>query len=160
MPSRVERLTIRWLLRVTLLATVSLAAYSLWTQKKQQEALLGEVEKHAGEIAGGIAVSGAEIASETQGVGESPQSHAIENKEKGVALELSTEGQKTRGNALVIASLKHEDTSWLEGILPDWERAIYVSDGEALEDGGKQGLRIPKNKGREGMVYLRYVTSI
>lgn len=73
-----------------------------------------------------------------------------------------------------------------DGVLKGWERFVYVADGEAIgvegggnggEEGrekkrkkGKKGrgraidgvglkreLRIPKNKGREGMVYLRYV---
>lgn len=62
--------------------------------------------------------------------------------------------EKERGNALVVVSLKSEDTRWLGGLLEDWERNIYVVDGESLKEGAK--LRIPKNKGREGMVYLRY----
>lgn len=61
---------------------------------------------------------------------------------------------KERPNAMVVVSLKSEDTSWLGGLLEDWERYIYVVDGEALKEGAK--LRIPENKGREGMVYLRY----
>ena len=67
-------------------------------------------------------------------------------------LESSSNGTTDRGNALVVASLKTDDTLWLrQGIenLEGWERNIYVVDG-----GG--GLRVPKNKGREGMVYLTY----
>jgi len=62
--------------------------------------------------------------------------------------------KEERGNALVVVSLKSEDISWLGGLLEVWERNIYVVDGGALKEGAK--LRIPKNKGREGMVYLRY----
>ena len=56
----------------------------------------------------------------------------------------------------MVASLKKDDTSWLqEGIenLEGWERNIYVVDGEG-------NLKVPKNKGREGMVYLTYVYDV
>ena len=66
------------------------------------------------------------------------------------------EGDQSRGNALVVASLRKDDTAWLqEGIenLEGWERNIYVVDGEG-------DLRVPKNRGREGMVYLTYGWSL
>jgi hypothetical protein len=62
-------------------------------------------------------------------------------------------GQAERGNAIVVAKMRSESTSWLGRVLPGWEPNIYVVDGAALIDDAK--LRIPKNKGREGMVYLR-----
>lgn len=52
---------------------------------------------------------------------------------------------------IVVASLKREDTSWLHEYLPDWGRSIYVVDDP------KARLRVPKNKGREAMVYLTCV---
>ena len=56
-----------------------------------------------------------------------------------------------RGNALVVASLKGDDVEWLKDVQPGWEKNIYVAN-----DDGEKALRIPKNKGRESMVYLRY----
>ncbi|MCJ1282176.1 hypothetical protein MMC26_001499 [Xylographa opegraphella] len=63
-----------------------------------------------------------------------------------------------RGNALVVVSQRGDDVSWLEGVLPGWERNVYVVDGEALREGAR--LRIPRNKGREGMAYLRWVDGL
>jgi hypothetical protein len=34
---------------------------------------------------------------------------------------------------------------------PNWSQSVYVVDDPAVE------LTVPKNKGREAMVYLRYV---
>ena len=75
---------------------------------------------------------------------------AIENSDNSSTL--PSDGRQLRGNALVVASLKKDDTTWLQkGIenLEGWERNIYVVDGVG-------DLRVPKNKGREGMVYLTY----
>jgi hypothetical protein len=52
---------------------------------------------------------------------------------------------------LVVASTKKEDTSWLHTYLPSWHKNIYVAD-----DAGA-ALTVPKNKGREAMVYLTYM---
>lgn len=49
---------------------------------------------------------------------------------------------------IVVASQKREDTSWVHQFLPVWGRSIYVVDDP------KAKLRVPKNKGREAMVYL------
>ncbi len=53
-----------------------------------------------------------------------------------------------RKNALAVASLKGDDISWLETILPEWEKNIYVVDD------ANATLSVAKNKGRESMVYL------
>lgn len=58
---------------------------------------------------------------------------------------------KTRENALVVASLKDDDISWLHTILPEWEKNIYVANKADAT------LTVPENKGRESMVYLRWV---
>lgn len=50
--------------------------------------------------------------------------------------------------ALVVASLKNDDTSWLFSQLPAWQKNIYVVDDRHAE------LTVPLNKGRESMVYL------
>lgn len=129
MPSRIERLTRRWLLRVALLGTIAFAIWdSLSAWYPRQRARLQQVAQ----------------------VGKSATSTMVHNAEARNTPILERE----RGNALVVVSLKSEDTSWLGGLLKDWERYIYVADGEALKEGAK--LRIPMNKGREGMVYLRY----
>ncbi|KAI8631624.1 hypothetical protein F5Y19DRAFT_424360 [Xylariaceae sp. FL1651] len=52
---------------------------------------------------------------------------------------------------LVVASTKKEDTSWLHTYLPDWHKSIYVTDD------ARAPLTVPKNKGREAMVYLTYI---
>jgi len=58
------------------------------------------------------------------------------------------EGPKPHRNALVVASLAGDDVSWLQGILSDWEKNIYVADNLTAP------LSPPKNKGRESMIYL------
>lgn len=50
--------------------------------------------------------------------------------------------------ALVIASMKHENTSWFYDELPEWRKYVYVVD-ESTAD-----LTVTRNKGRESMVYL------
>ncbi|KAK0750724.1 hypothetical protein B0T18DRAFT_435361 [Schizothecium vesticola] len=52
---------------------------------------------------------------------------------------------------IVLASLKRESTSWVHQYLPDWGRSVYVVDDP------KANLRVPKNKGREAMVYLTHI---
>ncbi|MCJ1245763.1 hypothetical protein MMC30_002967 [Trapelia coarctata] len=130
MPSRIERLTIKWLLRVALLGTISFAVWgSLSSWYHPQKARLQQA---------------------TQPV-EDATNEMLQYAE---ATNTPIQG-KERGNALVVVSLKSEDTSWLGGLLEEWERNIYVVDGEALKEGAQ--LRIPKNKGREGMVYLSFI---
>jgi len=52
---------------------------------------------------------------------------------------------------LVVASTKKEDTAWVSKHFPDWHPQIYVvNDNNAT-------LTVPKNKGREAMVYLTYL---
>jgi len=53
---------------------------------------------------------------------------------------------------IVLASLKRENTSWVHQYLPDWGRSVYVVDDP------KAKLRVPRNKGREAMVYLTCVS--
>ncbi|KAI1151096.1 hypothetical protein F4825DRAFT_451866 [Nemania diffusa] len=52
---------------------------------------------------------------------------------------------------LVVASVKAENTSWIPALLPDWHTNIYVADDPSAP------LTVPKNKGREAMVYLTYI---
>lgn len=49
---------------------------------------------------------------------------------------------------LVVASKTQDNTSWLHEHLPDWDVRRFVVDGSS------QQLTVPKNKGREAMVYL------
>lgn len=51
-------------------------------------------------------------------------------------------------NALVVASIKNDDTSWLFKHFPDWHKSIYVVDDPNAP------LTVPLNKGRESMAYL------
>ncbi|KAK0725277.1 hypothetical protein B0H67DRAFT_483041 [Lasiosphaeris hirsuta] len=52
---------------------------------------------------------------------------------------------------VVVASLKHEDTSWVRQHIPEWSRSIYiVNDPE-------NALTVPKNKGHEAMVYMTHI---
>jgi hypothetical protein len=50
--------------------------------------------------------------------------------------------------AVVVASQKSEDPTWLDEYFPKWEKNIYRVDDR------KAKLKVPKNKGRESMVYL------
>lgn len=52
---------------------------------------------------------------------------------------------------MIIAKVKADDTKWLLTFFPDWKKNFYVVDDR------KAYLKIPKNKGRESMVYLTYV---
>ncbi|KAK4101453.1 hypothetical protein N658DRAFT_386029, partial [Parathielavia hyrcaniae] len=51
---------------------------------------------------------------------------------------------------IVVASLRREDTTWVHLFLPAWLRSVYVVDDPSAE------LTVPKNKGREAMVYLSH----
>jgi hypothetical protein len=53
--------------------------------------------------------------------------------------------------AFVVASQKKDNTSWLGEYFPDWEANIFVVDDPRAQ------LKVPKNKGREAMVYLTWV---
>jgi hypothetical protein len=62
-------------------------------------------------------------------------------------------GLKARRTAVVVASQASENATWLSDKFPTWETNIYrVDDPHAP-------LTVPKNKGRESMVYLTYVLS-
>lgn len=59
---------------------------------------------------------------------------------------------KKRRTAVVVASQASENATWLNEYFPSWEANIYrVDDPDAP-------LTVPKNKGRESMVYLTYVS--
>ena len=49
---------------------------------------------------------------------------------------------------LVVARMQHEDASWLDQYLPQWQKSIYTVDDPSAS------LTVPRNKGRESMVYL------
>lgn len=49
---------------------------------------------------------------------------------------------------VVVARRSSENTSWLYEYFPEWHKQIYTVDDAAA------ALSIPKNKGRESMVYL------
>jgi hypothetical protein len=58
---------------------------------------------------------------------------------------------KSRRTAVVVASQASENATWLNHYFPAWETNIYhVDDPDAP-------LTVPKNKGRESMVYLTFV---
>lgn len=60
-------------------------------------------------------------------------------------------GHKRRRTAVVVASQASENATWLDKYFPQWEKNIYrVDDPDAR-------LTVPKNKGRESMVYLTCV---
>lgn len=48
----------------------------------------------------------------------------------------------------VVASLKGDDVSWLHEYIPQWKAHVYIVNDQ------KAPLTVPKNKGREAMVYL------
>ncbi|EEQ90995.1 uncharacterized protein BDCG_06115 [Blastomyces dermatitidis ER-3] len=53
--------------------------------------------------------------------------------------------------AVVVAGLRSSNTKWLPKAFPQWDMHIYIADDEPTQ------LRIPRNKGREAMVYLTYM---
>ncbi|EFE37900.1 hypothetical protein TRV_07446 [Trichophyton verrucosum HKI 0517] len=57
----------------------------------------------------------------------------------------------TASRELVVASVKADDTAWIQEQLAGWKANIYVADGDAASN---SGLSVPVNKGREAMVYL------
>lgn len=58
---------------------------------------------------------------------------------------------KPRRTAVVVASQASENATWLNQYFPDWEQNIYQVDDPNAP------LTVPRNKGRESMVYLTYV---
>lgn len=58
---------------------------------------------------------------------------------------------KKRRTAVVVASQAKENATWLNEYFPDWQQNIYRVDDVSAP------LTVPKNKGRESMVYLTYV---
>jgi hypothetical protein len=149
MPTRFERTIFRWLARVAILFVVTIALWHFATpssypldvdtttlyqqQKAAQEAEM-EVQRIANEQAGITSTSNYVL----------PTS----------VLAAAKEGRTD--NAIVVASMQGDNTSWLDpeaGLLPGWERNIYIVNKDTYEKSDR--LRIPKNKGREAMVYLR-----
>lgn len=54
-----------------------------------------------------------------------------------------------RSKHLVVATLKGDDTSWIQKRLkPEWGTSIYVANDRRAK------LTVPINKGREAMIYL------
>lgn len=63
---------------------------------------------------------------------------------------------------LVVASTKHEDTSWIARHLPEWRAHRYVvddddNDGSSSSAASTSTLKVPANKGHEAMVYLTHI---
>jgi hypothetical protein len=48
----------------------------------------------------------------------------------------------------VVASMEKDDTAWIQEYFPGWKLIRYVVDNPAAQ------YTVPKNKGREAMVYL------
>ncbi|KAF2126795.1 hypothetical protein P153DRAFT_70073 [Dothidotthia symphoricarpi CBS 119687] len=75
---------------------------------------------------------------------------ASEHEKETKQLQVNT-GIKMRRTAVVVASQASENATWLDEYFPQWEKNIYrVDDPQAP-------LTVPKNKGRESMVYLTYI---
>ena len=76
--------------------------------------------------------------------------HKSEIRNSGFDHESKKTDQTIPDKELVVASLVGDDTSWLDEPFSDWKTNIYVvNDPNA-------SLTVPKNKGREAMVYLTY----
>ncbi|ORY13181.1 hypothetical protein BCR34DRAFT_275690 [Clohesyomyces aquaticus] len=56
-----------------------------------------------------------------------------------------------RRTAVVVASQKKENATWLDEYFPQWEKNIYRVDDSSAP------LTVPENKGRESMVYLTFI---
>ncbi|OJJ44001.1 hypothetical protein ASPZODRAFT_72227 [Penicilliopsis zonata CBS 506.65] len=61
------------------------------------------------------------------------------------------QSQQTIHKAMVMASVKSDNTSWLFELFPDWHKSIYMVDDMSAK------LTVPRNKGRESMAYLTYI---
>ena len=59
-----------------------------------------------------------------------------------------------KSTTVVVASQKSENSTWLEEHFPHWKRSIYMVDVEPRTEEAFGVLTVPKNKGRESMVYL------
>jgi hypothetical protein len=57
----------------------------------------------------------------------------------------------SRTKTLVISSMKKDDTKWIEQNVQGWEIHRYITDDPTAK------YTVPKNKGREAMVYLTWV---
>ena len=67
----------------------------------------------------------------------------------GNTLDRDTRNGTRRRTAIDVARSDTDSTTWLDEYFSQWEKNIYdVDDEEAY-------LKIPENKGRESMVYLR-----
>lgn len=53
--------------------------------------------------------------------------------------------------SLVVASMKGDDTSWLDEHFSDWDKNIFVMNDPNAK------LTVAKNKGRESMAYLSFL---
>ncbi len=60
------------------------------------------------------------------------------------------EPTKTSSKALVVASLKGDDTRWLHEYFRDWDINIFIMNDPTAK------LTVAKNKGRESTAYLTY----
>lgn len=54
----------------------------------------------------------------------------------------------TSTKSFIVATQKNDDTAWIEENFPDWNLIRYVVDDSNAR------YTVPKNKGREAMVYL------
>lgn len=54
--------------------------------------------------------------------------------------------------ALVVASQKQDNTTWLQSSFPNWNKIIYVTDDPDA------AFVVPASRGHESMVYLTQVT--
>jgi hypothetical protein len=61
---------------------------------------------------------------------------------------MGDEAKKPVERAFVVASMQRDDVAWIHEHLPEWELYRYVVDDPSSQ------LTVPKNKGREAMVYL------
>jgi hypothetical protein len=59
--------------------------------------------------------------------------------------------------ALVIASLKKQDTTWADAYFGEMQEAGLLSTAIYVVDNPRAKPRVPKNKGHEAMVYLTYI---
>lgn len=76
------------------------------------------------------------------------QSIAKPSADSGGKSKTDKDRKKPRKTAVVVASQASENATWINLYFPQWETNIYrVDDPNAP-------LTVPKNKGRESMVYL------
>lgn len=54
---------------------------------------------------------------------------------------------------LVVASQTSDNTTWLDGSFPSWEKSVYQTDAPS-------NLSVLVDKGRESMVYLTSAISV